>query len=149
MGKRNQYNRSAFPNPIVLNRDLTAVLCNQHSVSLEVTGNFVVPQDASIFLATPISGVTSGASFFTGSISISSMCNGQAIAFGAKRNGFMLSASSGYLLGPNTSFITTASIGANTGGIAYKLDTFSSSFAGTRTDVLVLHVAGALPAFGE
>ena len=143
MGKRNQYNRQSFPNPIVLTSDLTAVVCNSGSSWSFPTANFTVNPDAKFSVYQPVS------ASFTGTIDVASMCNGQELNISV-RNGFRLNtastvAGSNVIYLPASNAIVSGSgvlISSNTSTTFYKLDTFTTG-ATTYTDILVPFQSGS------
>ena len=144
MGKRNQYNRQSFPNPIVLTRDLTAVVCNSGSSWSFPSANFTVNPDAKVSVYQPAS------STLTGTIDVASMCNGQELNISVRNNGFRINTTS-TVAGSNVIYLPASStfvsgngvlIASNTSTTFYKLDTLTTG-ATTYTDILVPFQSGS------
>jgi len=113
MAKRNQYNRSTFPN------DMSVVLYNAAAAQVGPSANFTVNADAGFLAYVPTAGT------FTGTIDVSSMKNGQKLdIYIPPGNGFLLSCSDGGgKLFTGTGFVNTSSLSAGKTYFCYKLDT--------------------------
>ena len=135
MAKRNQYNRSTFP------QDMSIVLYNASAGQTAPSANFTVNPDAGVLAVLPTAGT------FTGSIDVSSMKNGQRLDILLPGSGFLLSCSSGtgQLLGAS-GFINTSSLGAGKSFICYKFDSVDIG-SGPTANVLVLHSSASYTGF--
>jgi len=127
MAKRNQYNRSTFP------QDMNIILYNAAAGQAGPSADFTVNADAGFLAYLPT------VATLTGAIDVSSMKNGQRLDISLPaENGFLLSCSSGggKLFGAGASFVNTASLAPFTTYYCYKLDVVDT---GTPTyNVLVL-----------
>lgn len=136
MAKRNQYNRSTFP------QDMSIVLYNASAGQTAPSANFTVNPDAGVLAVLPTAGT------FTGSIDVSSMKNGQRLdIFLPGGNGFLLSCSvsGGKLLGASD-FVNTSSLSGGKSYVCYKFDSVDIG-GGPTSNVLVLHSSASYTGF--
>jgi hypothetical protein len=135
MGKRNQYNRSTFP------QDVTAVLYNTASAQVSPTGSFTINADAGMLVYLPVSGT------FTGSIDVVGMRNGQRLELVLPGQGFLLSSSvSGGNLLAGAGFANTSSLSGSTTYVCYKVDTADIG-SGPVSNVLLLASSASYTGF--
>ena len=135
MGKRNQYNRSTFP------QDMSVVFYNAATAQVTPAANFVVDQDAGMMVYLPSAGT------FTGSIDITAMKNGQRLELVLPGQGFLLSCSNaGTKLLAGAGFANASVLAGQTTYVCYKVDTADIG-SGPVSNVLLLASSASYTGF--
>ena len=135
MAKRNQYNRSTFP------QDMNIVLYNANATAIQSSGSLgAINVDAGLWLY-------GGQGAATGTLDIAAMKNGQSLMLvNGSDYGVLLNCSTGRMLSPTFSTASSTVLGSKKTFIAYKFDSAPTD-SGVVPNILVLALSGTYPGF--